>query len=156
MNGKLLFASAIIACICLLTVVAMGEIKSGEEINWQVVSAGGVEGTSTDFILNGAAGQTATGTESSTSFIIFAGYWQKNYDDPCCDMPGDANNNMAVNILDVTFLIGYIYKGGPAPPCMPEGDANGDGKINILDVTRLIGYLYKLGMPPVCGPDPWP
>ncbi|PKK82437.1 MAG: hypothetical protein CVT49_13710 [candidate division Zixibacteria bacterium HGW-Zixibacteria-1] len=76
-------------------------------------------------------------------------------DDPCptgcCDMPGDANNNGAVNILDVTFIISYLYKGGQAPPCLDEADANGNNMINILDVTYLIGYLYKGGNAPVCG-----
>lgn len=156
MNRKFLSALALIACVCLTSAMAIGEVKSGEEINWQVVSGGGMEGVSTDFILNGTAGQTATGSEGSTSFMLYSGYWQKNYGDPCCDKPGDASNNMLVNILDVTFLIGYLYRGGPAPPCMPEGDANGDGKINILDVTRIVGYLYMMGAPPVCGPDPWP
>ena len=154
MSRNFLIALTMIACLCLAGVVAMGETKSGEEINWQVVSAGG--GTSTDFILNGTAGQTATGNEGTTSFILFSGYWQENYREPCCDKPGDASNNMLVNILDVTFLIGYLYRGGPAPPCMPEGDANGDGRINILDINRIIGYLYMMGGPPVCGPDPWP
>lgn len=142
--------------MCLLSTVSSGQVKSGDEINWQVISAGGTAGLSTDFILNGTVGQTAIGTDSSTSFIIFPGYWQKTYGDPCCDTPGDANNNGVLNILDVTFLIGYIYKGGPQPPCMAEADANGDGKINILDITRIIGFLYIMGIPPVCGPDPWP
>jgi len=63
---------------------------------------------------------------------------------------GDADRNMSINILDVTFLINYLYKGGPAPEPEEAGDANGDGNINILDVTYLINYLYKGGEPPIC------
>jgi len=68
----------------------------------------------------------------------------------CCNLPGDANNNGAVNILDVTYTIGYLYKGGNPPPCPAEADANGNCTINILDVTYTIGYLYKGGAAPKC------
>jgi hypothetical protein len=69
----------------------------------------------------------------------------------CCDVPGDANNNGSVNILDITFEISYLYKGGPAPDCNDEADANGNGTVNILDITYLISYLYKGGPAPICG-----
>ncbi|MEZ5357864.1 MAG: putative metal-binding motif-containing protein [Candidatus Zixiibacteriota bacterium] len=35
----------------------------------------------------------------------------------CCTLPGDANNDMSVNIGDAVFLINYIFNGGPAPTC---------------------------------------
>jgi hypothetical protein len=71
----------------------------------------------------------------------------------CCDLPGDANNNGSVNILDITYLIAYLYQGGPPPPCMYEGDANGNCSINILDITYLIAYLYQGGPAPICAPS---
>jgi len=64
---------------------------------------------------------------------------------------GDADNNEAINILDVTYLISYLYKGGPAPVCPNSGDPNGDCATNILDVTYLINYLYKGGPAPKPG-----
>jgi hypothetical protein len=69
----------------------------------------------------------------------------------CCEVPGDANDNGSVNILDITFEISYLYKGGPAPNCNDEADANGNGTVNILDITYLISYLYKGGPEPICG-----
>lgn len=68
----------------------------------------------------------------------------------CCDLPGDADNNGLVNILDMTYLIAYLYKGGPAPICIPEGDINGNGQTNILDVIHLLNYLYNSGPAPIC------
>lgn len=68
----------------------------------------------------------------------------------CCEVPGDANHDGRVNILDITFLIGWIYGGGPPPPCCYEADANGDCSINILAITYLIVYLYQGGFGPVC------
>jgi len=64
---------------------------------------------------------------------------------------GDANNNSAVNILDVTNLISYLYKGGIPPVCPNSADPNGDCAINILDITSLINYLYKGGPAPLPG-----
>jgi hypothetical protein len=69
----------------------------------------------------------------------------------CCIDPGDADDNGAVNILDVTFIINYLYKNGPTPNCVDQADADGNNSLNILDVTHIINYLYKNGPDPVCG-----
>ncbi len=68
----------------------------------------------------------------------------------CCIMPGDANHNSAVNILDISFMINFLYKQGPQPVCGQEADANGNGAVNILDVSYLINFLYKHGPAPIC------
>jgi hypothetical protein len=64
-------------------------------------------------------------------------------------LAGDANGNLVVNILDITYLINFVYKGGPAPVPMQAGDANASGVINILDITYLINYVYKGGPAPL-------
>jgi hypothetical protein len=69
-------------------------------------------------------------------------------------IPGDANGNKTINILDITYLINYLYKSGSAPTPYPitSGDANCNCGVNILDITYLINYLYKHGNPPCnCG-----
>jgi len=66
-------------------------------------------------------------------------------------MLGDANGDLQVNILDVTFLINYLYKGGAPPWPIVMGDIDGSCSINILDVTYLINYLYKSGPAPLVG-----
>jgi len=59
-------------------------------------------------------------------------------------LPGDANHDDTVNLLDVLYLIDYIYGTPPGPaPVPPEaGDANADESINLLDILYLIDYLY--------------
>ncbi len=69
----------------------------------------------------------------------------------CCDEPGDANDDGAVDIGDAVHLINYIFKSGPPPPCLDEGDANGDCAIDIGDAVHLINYIFKSGPAPVCG-----
>ena len=70
----------------------------------------------------------------------------------CCDQPGDADDNNATNIADVTFLINRIFAGGLVPACCQEADANADGNVNIADVTHLIARIFAGGPAPVCGP----
>ncbi len=63
---------------------------------------------------------------------------------------GDANNDLTVNILDITFLISYLYKDGPTPDILEACDVNSDGTANLLDITYLISFLYKGGSDPTC------
>jgi hypothetical protein len=137
--------------------------SSGEKINWQVISSGGlINGSSANFRLGGTVGQTAVGTGISTDYGLSHGFWQ-NFEAGQCDcMPGDANGNTIINILDITYLISYVYKSGPAPTpyALCSGDPTGNCIINILDITYLISYIYKGGPLPVtceqwlgdCGP----
>jgi len=61
---------------------------------------------------------------------------------------GDANNNGAISLLDITYLIAFLYKGGPGPITLVAGDADANLTINLMDLTYLIAYLYKDGPPP--------
>jgi PKD repeat protein len=65
-------------------------------------------------------------------------------------MCGDANNDEAVNILDVGGLINYLYPQGLPPLPAGRGDANGNGVVNIIDVSTLISFLYRGGPAPIC------
>ncbi|MBN2226674.1 MAG: succinylglutamate desuccinylase/aspartoacylase family protein [candidate division Zixibacteria bacterium] len=58
---------------------------------------------------------------------------------------GDVNDDLAINLLDILYLISYIYgtPQGPAPDPMESGDVNdGDGSVNLLDILYLIDYIY--------------
>ncbi|MEW5923573.1 MAG: right-handed parallel beta-helix repeat-containing protein, partial [Candidatus Zixiibacteriota bacterium] len=63
-------------------------------------------------------------------------------------VPGDANSDDAVNLLDAVFIIRYLYKGGVEPNPPARADANADTAINLLDVVLLVNYLYREGPPP--------
>ncbi len=72
--------------------------------------------------------------------------------DACEYVCGDANNDAAVNLLDVLFVIAYLYgtPQGPAPDVFNAADCNADGAINLLDILALIDYLYGEGTPLNC------
>ena len=68
-------------------------------------------------------------------------------------LPGDADGDFNVNLLDISYLVNWLYKGGPAPRWPKwRGNADGDNAYNILDISYLIGYLYKGGTRPKVGP----
>ncbi len=137
--------------ILCFTITGLAGDKSGEEINWQVISGGGsINGTSTNFQLSGTVAQTAVGSGTSTNYGLNHGFWQDIGSSGAVVNCGDANNNAVLNILDITYLIAYLYKSGPNPiPYDCVGDPNGTGNVNILDITYLIAYLYKSGPLPV-------
>jgi len=55
---------------------------------------------------------------------------------------GDANADLVVNIIDITYIIAYLYDNGPEPQPMDAADVNGSSDINIMDVTAIIENLY--------------
>ncbi len=63
---------------------------------------------------------------------------------------GDPNDDNAINLLDILYLIDFIYGEGDPPQPATSGDVNADGATNLLDLLYLIDFLY--GTPP--GPEP--
>ena len=81
----------------------------GEQIKWQVISAGGRTGdpVNADTILGGSVGQTAAGTGIVPT---------------CCNddgIRGDVDySGGAPNVGDLSWLVAYLFQGGPPPaPC---------------------------------------
>ncbi len=139
------------------TKTSTAEPATGEEINWQVISSGGTEGSSTNFALKGTVGQTAAGEGSSTNYGLSHGFWQEFGGGGCCigirgNVDGDHGDQ--VNVADLTYLVDYLFRGGPPPPCTEEGNVNGDPgeQINVADLTYLVDYLFRGGPPPPACP----
>lgn len=129
---------------------------TGEQINWQVISGGGVNASSANYAMTGTIGQTAAGPSSSSSYSLNAGFWQ-NFaaSGGCCigdrgNVNGDPSD--AVDISDVIYLVDYSFGGGPAPPCAEEADVNGDSSVDISDMVYLVDYSFGGGAPPVACP----
>jgi len=64
-------------------------------------------------------------------------------------IPGDANGDYELNILDAVYIINWKYKDGPQTiTARWRADTNADLNVNILDVVYLINSLYKDGPKP--------
>ena len=88
--------------------------------------------------------------------------------DNCCldhGTPGDANDDLLINLLDILHIISYVYQDPVGDPPNPHGcdalmDCNGDGDsamepvINLLDILAMIEHIYQnpVGDPAMCCP----
>ena len=54
-------------------------------------------------------------------------------------IPGDANNDGSINIIDLRFVIFNLFK--PVSNC-EQCDVNGDGRISIIDVFRTLRAIF--------------
>ena len=125
---------------------------TGEKIQCQVISMGCIVGTSTNYRLGGAAGQTAVGAGSSTNYGVGQGFWS-NLESGCCiGLTGnvDADPLDFVDIGDLTALINYLFITFTVPECMEEANCDGsqDGFVDLGDLMVLIDYLFITFTPP--------
>ena len=125
--------------------------KTGEDIDWQVISNGGTDGTSASYGLQGTVSQTSTGSGGSSSYGINHGFWQifSSTAQPCQGKCGDANFDDKVNVSDAVYVINYVFSSGTPPlPVLACGDSNTDGKVNVSDAVHLINFVFSGGSAP--------
>lgn len=58
-------------------------------------------------------------------------------------IPGDANCDGEVNVLDVITIVQYFVGLDPDPFCFDNADVNGDGVINILDAIGTVDIFMR-------------
>ncbi len=56
-------------------------------------------------------------------------------------MPGDANGDGVVDILDVLAIIQYFHGNDPEPFYFENADVNQDGVIDLLDVIETVAII---------------
>ena len=119
----------------------------GEDIDWQVISSGGTNGSSASYTVFGTIGQTTVGTGSSLSFRISHGYWQ-SLEDTEPGTCGDVEASGGIDIDDIGYLISYAFQGGPEPIPVESGDVNCSDGTDINDSVYLVSYLFQGGYAP--------
>lgn len=158
MKNRTKIGIIVFAILLLCVFIGFTADKAGEEINWQVISSGGCQGsTSANYQISSTIGQTAIGSGNSTDYGLTHGYWQTYDSGGICDCePGNANADATINIFDVTYIISFLYMSGPSPSpyALCNGDPNNDCTCNIFDVTYIISFLYMDGPPP-CTCEEW-
>ncbi len=54
---------------------------------------------------------------------------------------GDANGDLAVNVLDITSIVNWILNQNPQPFLFDAADINDDGQINVLDIVGVVNAI---------------
>ncbi|MDD3051753.1 MAG: S8 family serine peptidase, partial [Candidatus Cloacimonetes bacterium] len=54
---------------------------------------------------------------------------------------GDANGDLAVNVLDITTIVSYLLNQNPQPFLFDGADANQDGQVNVLDIVFVVNII---------------
>ena len=55
--------------------------------------------------------------------------------------PGDANGDLAVNVLDIVSTVSFILGGNPQPFIFAAADVNHDTTINVLDIVGIVNII---------------
>lgn len=54
---------------------------------------------------------------------------------------GDANGDLAVNVLDITTIVSYLINNNPQPFIFEAADVNTDNFINVLDIVGVVNIV---------------
>ncbi len=66
-------------------------------------------------------------------------------------VPGDADGNGVVDVLDVVAITLHFMMEVPEPFCFENADVNNDGVIDVLDVISTVDIYMRGGQDPVVG-----
>ena len=125
------------------TVLAMS--SSSYQLPWQSLSASGGDRESANYTLRDTVGQPSPiGISESTNYRLRSGYWygaSKLLQGPPQVLPGDANGDGDINVLDMTKVARMILQ---LEAENTEADANQDGGINVLDMTKIAKIILGL------------
>ncbi len=56
---------------------------------------------------------------------------------------GDADDDGAVNLVDILLVIGFVYNAGDPPVYMNAADVDSSGNIDLIDILAIIGVVYN-------------
>jgi hypothetical protein len=56
-------------------------------------------------------------------------------------LPGDANCDGNVDVMDVITTLNYVLELNPQPFCFENADINGDGTIDVIDVLGIVNLV---------------
>mgnify|MGYP001972559148 CR=1 FL=1 len=62
--------------------------------------------------------------------------------DDCHNMPGDVNDDLSIDVLDIVLTVNAILVIGETSECaLSDSDIDGNGIVNILDVIQIINLV---------------
>ncbi len=94
----------------------------------------------------GVTTQTTTNVTANAAVPVTEIVRFDEHENPTVSLSGDANNDNAITVSDVFFLINALFVTNSQVG--PSGDANGDSQVTVTDIFYLINYLFTSGPPP--------
>jgi len=76
---------------------------------------------------------------------------EKFYQNSYTILPGDANADGVVDMVDLIYVIHYLFLKGNSPLPLRAADVNADCMVDIEDVVYLINYILRGGPPLLVG-----
>ncbi len=135
-KAKLVFIGTLLFLLTGGAALAMS--SSSYQLPWQSVSAGGGDRSSSNYTLSDTVGQSsAVGVSQSANYSLEAGFWSGFVG----SLPGDADGNGVVNVLDMTKVARIILL---LDDETPGADANQDNVVNVLDMTKIARIILQL------------
>ncbi len=117
---------------------ALGLTSNGELLFTHVFTPAGQNGTGDQVVIgnNGVAYMVGfSGAAMSPGFFQVAAFQLESL------LPGDANCDGIVNVIDVITISNYIMGLNPEPFCFENADVNGDGAITVVDVIGTVNII---------------
>ena len=124
------------------------EVKNtaGEPLAMAIITVGDIENDPGDYVFEIPPG-THSYLISKYCYISSEGE-QELHEDMLVEVvldniPGDANGDGTVNVLDALAIVSYFLGSDPGPFCFLNADANGDGVINVQDVIATVSVFLR-------------
>ena len=116
---------------------------NGVNIDNAVITLGAITNDEGDYVFEGIPPGTHAYTAISVCHTPFAGELTIHDHDIVAEivlhnLPGDANGDGEVNVIDLISIANHFIGESPAVFCFENADINGDGIINILDMISTV------------------
>jgi hypothetical protein len=122
--------------------IAYAQSSTNYRIEFDVISGGGGEYSSTNYDFYSVLGQSSvTGISSSTSFVNYAGYLYASTGGLGPALPGDCNADGQTAINEVQAAINEFLGISVARPC---NDLNSNGQVTIDEIQRVVNAFLGI------------
>lgn len=129
----------------------------GNIIDDAIISFNGEENDAGDYFFENIAAGNYAYTISRVCYASYQGQVEVEHENTAVDavlaldiMPGDANGDGIVNLLDIILMANHWIGVEPGITCSHNADVNNDGEVNSLDIVLAVN-IFLSGKPDPAG-----
>lgn len=122
--------------------------EHGDDIESAVITFNGVDSDPGEYVFDGIEPGTYSYQVEKGCYETYTGEIHIAGNDEVVEVilegiPGDANDDGMVNVLDPITVVNYYIELNPQPFCFYNADINNDGVINVIDVIGMIHLFAR-------------